>query len=227
MSLIDPTQKEIMDEQKAFLKGKSLKYKLSYFAEYYLKGTIVALIILICLISLIRTMLNNKDHDLYVLLINSIGNLESEDFEDIAGTDKSKSEVVFDDSLYIDLTANDSASYLSVQKWVALMAAGDCDVMLADFGTMANYASQGFYMDLRDVFSSEELNALGDRVIWSDIHDEDGNPTGETLPLMIDVTQSSRLNSVPVFILDKVVFTIAATTDKPDTAKLFFDYINN
>ena len=227
MSLIDPTQKEIMDEQKAFLKGKSLKYKLSYFAEYYLKGTIVALIILICLISLIRTMLNNKDHDLYVLLINSIGNLESEEFEDIAGTDRSKSEVVFDDSLYIDLTANDSASYLSVQKWVALMAAGDCDVMLADFGTMANYASQGFYMDLRDVFSSEELNALGDRVIWSDIYDEDGNPTGETLPLMIDVTQSSRLNSVPVFILDKVVFTIAATTDKPDTAKLFFDYINN
>lgn len=227
MSLIDPTQKEIIEEQKAFLKGKPLKYKLSYFAEYYLKGTVIAIIILICIISLIRTMLNNKDHDLYVLFINSVGNLESEEFEDIAGTDKSKNEVVFDDSLYIDLTSNDSSSYLSLQKWVALMAAGDCDVMLADFATMSNYASQGFYMDLREAFSPEELNALGDRVIWSDILDEDGNPTGESLPLMIDVTESARLNSVPVFLLDKVVFTIAASTERLDTAKLFFDYINN
>ncbi len=227
MSLIDPTQKEIMEEQKAFLKGKSLKYKLSYFAEYYLKGTIVAIIILICLISLVRTMMNNKDHDLYVLFINSVGNLEASEFEDIAGTNKDKSEIVFDDSLYIDLSANDNASYLSLQKWVALMAAGDCDVMLADFPTMSNYASQGFYMDLREAFSPEELNALGDRVIWSDIYDEDGNPTGETYPSMIDVTDSARLNSVPVFLLDKVVFTIAASTERLDTAKLFFDYINN
>ena len=227
MSLIDPTQKEIMEEQKAFLKGKSLKYKLSYFAEYYLKGTIVAVIILICIISLIRTMMNNKEHDLYVLMINSVGNLEASEFEDIAGTDKSKHEIVFDDSLYIDLSTNDSASYLSVQKWVALMAAGDCDVMIADFGTMSNYASQGFYMDLRDAFTEEQLRALGNRVIWSDIYDEDGKPTGETVPYMIDVTHSARLNSVPVFLLDKVVFTIAATTDKLDTAKLFFEYINN
>ena len=172
-------------------------------------------------------MMNNKDHDLYVLFINSVGNLEASEFEDIAGTNKDKNEIVFDDSLYIDLSANDNASYLSLQKWVALMAAGDCDVMLADFPTMSNYASQGFYMDLREAFSPEELNALGDRVIWSDILDEDGKPTGETYPSMIDVTDSARLNSVPVFLLDKVVFTIAASTERLDTAKLFFDYINN
>ena len=45
MKLLDPTQKEIINEQKEYLKGKSFKYKLYYYKQYYIVPTIVILAI--------------------------------------------------------------------------------------------------------------------------------------------------------------------------------------
>ena len=43
-------------------------------------------------------------------------------------------------------------------------------------------------MDLRKVFTAEELEQFGNKIRYAQHADEDGNPTGEMIPVAVDIT---------------------------------------
>lgn len=225
MGIIDPTQKEIIEEQKAYLKGKSLKYKLSYYAQYYLAGTIAAVIILVVLIMLIKTYIDNKPNALYAVYLNSINTPEVEEFIDYAGIDTSKNQVTYDETISINVDTADQNSYVGVQKLFAIITAKEGDVMLGDFKTMCSYASSSFYMDLRDIYSEAELEALGDRVVWDWIYDDEGNPTSEKAPQYIDISDSKVLYDNLCYAHKELLISFFGNTERIEMGKTFVDYL--
>ena len=225
MNLIDPTQKEIIEEQKAYLKGKPLKYKLQYFVEYYLKTVLLIGAALAIVITLIVTALTNKDHDLYVVFINAINVPESSDFEAYAGTDARKNEVIYDHSVYIDIENIDQTSYISIQKWMAVIAAADCDIMIGDRKTLENYVSSNYYADLSEFLSDEQKKTYGDRLIECDVYDDDGDKTGSKAAFFMDVTNAPLLTEYATFPQDEVVLAVAVNTKRPERTHQFIDYL--
>ncbi|MCQ2520132.1 MAG: hypothetical protein MJ107_06340 [Lachnospiraceae bacterium] len=224
MGIIDPTQKEIMDEQKAYLKDKGLKYKLAYFKDYYLKGVLIILVFVFIAGSLLKACIDKKPNGIYVIFLNCLNTPDSNEFAAYAGIDTKELLVNYDTSVTISET-NDNASYISAQKWFAVMAAADDDVMIGDYALMERYEEASFFADLRTIYSEEELAAFGDRVVWGDICDSDGNPTGEKAPFFFEVTDSEVLNTNFCFVQEKVYLGIAPNAPRVDAAKLFVKYI--
>ena len=225
MQFIDPTQKEIMAEQKAFLKGKSFKYKFDYFIEYYLKTTLIIAVALAVVISIIVTVVSQKETACQILFVNSMNTPDSDEYAAYAGIDTKEYEVIFDGGFYIDVELADNTSYVNLQKLVALISAKDAEGIVGDFDTIYGYAASGFYGDLRDYYTEDELKAMGDKVVYYKYVDDEGNYTGETAPLFIDVTDSPLLKNNTCFAQDRVLYAIVINTQRPEQAKKFYEYL--
>lgn len=226
MSLIDPTQKEIIEEQKAYLKGKGLKYLFQYYCEYYLKGTIFALAVIALIVSIIYTAVTKKESVCNVVFINALHTPDPSELGEILGIDFKKNEVVFDNSYIISPEFVDNSSFVNAQKLVAIVSAKDAEIIVGDYDTVYKYASSEFYADLRDIFSEEELTALGDKLVYYEYVDENETPTGETAPLFIEVTDAPKLKENECFMYDHVLLAFVVNTQRPENAMAFYKYIN-
>ncbi len=225
MGIIDPTQKEIIEEQKAFLKGKSFKYKFEYFMDYYFKFTLAIIAIIVVVILLIRTYVNRKPAGLYAVFINGVNSPLEQEFADYSGMDTSKERVAYDTTMFIDLNNQSQSVLVSSQKLFALVSAGDADVILGDQIVMEAYSTSSFYSDLRDLYTEEELNALGDKVVWGYLFDANGDATGEMAPLFIDVTDSIVLNANDCFYPITIYLSFSANSKHVERSKQFVDYL--
>lgn len=226
MSLLDPTQRQIMKEQKAFLKDKSFKYKLKYFVDYYLLDVGIVLLFLIIIGSLIYTSATHKDVAAQIVFINAINSPEADEFSEFMGLDLKKSEAIFDTSVYINVDMSDSSSYVNVQKLFALIAAEECDVIVGDPKTMTFYGDSEFYADLRNVFTESELEALGDKIVWYDLCDEEGNKTGESAPFFVNVTDMPGIQDSNVYMGLDAYLAFVVNTKRPEAQEKFWEYIN-
>lgn len=226
MQLIDETQKEIREEQKQYLKGKSFKYKFQYFVEYYLKIVIGVCLVMAFIISIIVTVVSAKDNAVQVIFVNATHVPDTEAFAEENAIDTSKYDVTFDNNYYIDISAADEDSYIYLQKIVAIVASKDGDGLVGDYDTLYYLAGNEFYGDLRDYFTEEELDALGDKVIWYDYKDDDGNPTGVSAPILIDVSDSQLLKDSDSYPEGtRIVYGIITNTPRPEMAKKFYEYL--
>ena len=225
MKFSDPTQQEIREEQKAYLKGKGFKYKFDYFVEYYLKGLLIILVFVIIIISAAVSIIRNKDTACQVIFVNAMNAPDEDEFAEYLGIDTDEYQVVLDTGYIISTSSADNTSYVNLQKLAANMAAKDVEVLLGDYDTIYGYAASDFYADLRNYFTDEELEALGDRVVYYDYMDEDGNLTGESAPLFIDVTDAPKLVENNCFVCDRVLLGFASNTQRPEAAMAFYNYI--
>ena len=222
-----PVIDEIRENQ-AKIKDKGFKYKFKYYVGYYWIPALVIIGIGIFVFSLIHTMVTAKDSGFTAIFINAAGTPDQEEFTERIGIDTDKYEVLFDSSYYIgtDTESYDETTYACIQKFMAVVASGTADVVLGESDVAAIYFNSEMYADLRDYFTDEELEALGDKVIWhTPIDTETGEVIGENYPLAIDVTDAPGLTSVPCFYSDKVYFCILANTSHPDYVMEFYDYI--
>ncbi len=150
-------------EQRKKLKGKGFKAHWDYFWEYYKIHTIIAVIVLIFVITLIRDIANNKPYALNALFINNQGSdtqaYIQNGFAEYAGIDTNTEAVLVDTSNYLSNTL-DSAAVATSEKIMALLSAKELDVMVADGITLYHYGAQETFIDLREVFSKDELEEL-------------------------------------------------------------------
>ena len=159
-------------EQRQKLKGQGFKAHLSYFWAYYKLHTIAALVLIIIIVTTVRDIRAKKPYAFYALVVNSYG-METQEilqqgFSDYAGIDLSTYDCLIDTSTIYNCGQNDDMSIASSEKIFTLIAAGDLDVMVADEPTAAHFASQGDFIDLRDVYSEDELYSLGDDILYVD-----------------------------------------------------------
>lgn len=225
MPLIDDIK-----ENTAKLKGKSLKYKLQYFFQYYGIATLVILAVCFFLFSLIKTMVTAKDTAFQAIMVNAFEVPDEEAFADYLGIDKEEYEVIFDNSYQMSLNTDtyNETSYTTAQKLMAVVASGTADVMLGDSETISGYMNSGFFGDLRDFYNADTLDGLGDKVIWyQPVDEETGEPVGSEVPVAIEVTDAPLFTKNNCFLHEHVYMTVIINSKHHDYCQKFLDYIYN
>lgn len=225
MPLIDDVR-----ENTAKMKGKSLKEKLSYFWGYYKLPLIVFLFLLFIGISLIKASIDNKPIAFEAVYINAYEAPEVEPFAEKIGVDLTKNQVVFDTSYSMASSREEfnELSSTSAQKLVAVVAAAAADVMMSNKTIAESYFDSEFFADLRDYFTEDELNSLGDKVIWAAPKDFDtGEPICEEFPIAIHIGDSPVHQAVPTFLTDEVYFSVFVNAPHPELVKPFFEFLYN
>lgn len=208
------------------LKGKGFKYGFSYFWEYYKIPTLAVILVGIFLFSLIKTVVTSKDIAFEAILMNAAVAPDETAFAEQIGIDPKKEQVFFDSSYIMNVDPNSysETTYVNSQKLMAVIASGSADVMLADPLMAGSYFNADIFGDLRDFFTVDELEALGDKVIWNAPVDPD---TGETLresfPVALNVNDAVKLKEC--YFTEDVYFMVIVNTTHPDYVKAFYNYI--
>ena len=166
-------------EQNQKMKGKPFKEKLAYFNEYYRNMTIVAIIVIIFVCNLIYNMVTATDNGLGVVMINGYTDMDvykyMEDFEIYSEMDTKEYSANMEANFTVDAENYDEYVMANVQKFSAMVAANQLDVVLGDEDTVLGYAEAGYFYDLTEILPAETLEEYSDRLIYFDIPDDDGD----------------------------------------------------
>lgn len=167
MPLMDEFKKE-----RESIKDKPFKEKLSYFWYYYKLHVVVAVFLLIVVITLIHDVVTNKDIIFDATFMNAYTtdrNVEFiNEFAQLTDIDLEKYEVYLDTNMRFDLTSYDEVSLAASQKFIAMSAAGEIDVVVSDHDVFATYADSGTFQDLRDFLTAEQIEKYKDHFFYFD-----------------------------------------------------------
>ncbi len=163
---------EEIREQRKKLQGASFKAHLEYFWDYYKIHTIVALIAVIFIVTIVRDIANNKPYALYAIFINSEGidvqTYLQDGYAQYAGIDTQKEAVLVDTTANYVSSSLDTSAVATSEKVLAMISAKSLDVMVADDNSFGHFAGQETFLDLRNVFSDEELASMEDDLFYID-----------------------------------------------------------
>lgn len=182
---------EIKEQQKKVFATMSPKEKLAYFWDYYKIHLLAAVCAIAILISFVRQIQENTPYAFYAVLMNAItapdntdtSDLLENEFLEYAGIDSETYRVCIDTSVSITSDGGSQYEMANRQKMAAMMHAGDIHVIIADTEAFEEYAHAGYYYDLSELFTAEELAPYADLLYYTDAaaFDED---TGTTLEEM-------------------------------------------
>ncbi len=166
-----PVMDEFKEERES-IKNKSFKEKLDYFWYYYKVHTIVGIFVLILAIVFIRDAVNKKDYAYYCTFLNSFS-MDAEtgfmdEFAKTTDVDLDKFEVRLDDTTRFSLDGYDQTSMAMVQRFVAMIYAGDIDNAVMEKSLFTNYAKNETFMDLRQVLTPEQIEKYKDHFYYID-----------------------------------------------------------
>lgn len=191
MSSQNSVIEEIREQQKKAFATMTPKEKLAYFWDYYKIHTMVAVILIAFVIAFIGSYRSNKPTAFYAVLLNA-NTMEdtaaaaaawNEGFMEYAGIDPEAYQVNIDTSVTLSADGGDQYEVANRQKMAAMMHAGDIHAIVADTETFEGYARLGYFYDLTETFTEEELAPYADLLYYTDsaAFDED---TGDTLEEM-------------------------------------------
>ena len=188
------TQKEYWQKLKDELKDMTFREKLEHLWEYYkwILGVFLGVVFVICAIIASIITLNTQIRLAGVLInvdvsLDGYVYLQNGYFERIGGQ-KGK-EIVDLRSMQFEnpYTTVDQTFALNVQESVvALISARELDYLMFDDTALPFFMDPETLMDLREMFTQEELDALGTAVIKLQLPE-----TGEVIPMAIDVSDTA------------------------------------
>lgn len=161
---------EIQEQTKKF-KDMSLKEKWEYFWEYYKVNVLIIVIVGAFVISMIHNFVTAKDYCFNGLLLNA-SMMDQEkiaaSFAEYAGLDTEKYECYIDASSTLSYQNPSEYELATSQRIVALIQSKELDGMLFDAEVFYNYAFNQVFMDLREVYTAEELAEYEGRIYYID-----------------------------------------------------------
>ncbi|WP_022757000.1 hypothetical protein [Butyrivibrio fibrisolvens] len=154
------------------VRKKGFKAMASYFWDYYKVPTAVIIIIALFSFYLIRDMASNLPYGFYAMMINSTmhpdGEVIGEDFARYAGIDTSSYNVLIDTNQTLSTSSYNTYDVSTQERIMAITAAGDLDVMIADQSVFEQYARDSYMTDLRDLMSEDELKKYDGYIYYVD-----------------------------------------------------------
>ena len=154
---------EIKNEKKK-LSRMTFGQKAEYIFEYYRFPIIVTVVVIILVVSILKTLINNKPLGFYAMFLNGSGQEMSvgadelvKRFAEYAEIDGGKEKVVIDTTASFNPNVNSQYTMAQNAKITALFASHDLDAMVIDPGVFTYYALSGAFADLREVLSDEEF----------------------------------------------------------------------
>ncbi|MBQ3146893.1 MAG: hypothetical protein IJB91_04110 [Oscillospiraceae bacterium] len=120
--------------------------------------------------------------------------------------------------------ATSPQDYEAFQAIIAMMSAEMIDYLLIDDDRLEPFIGYESLMDLREVFTEQELEQFGKKLRYAQHVDEDGNPTGEQIPVALDITdlpftQNCRLYEQNIYLC------FAANAPNKDSLRDLWQYL--
>lgn len=164
-----------------FFKGKTIKEKLNYFADYYLVQTVAVLLAVGLIGYFVKTIaFDRKDVVLSVMILNDneemdIDLLEKE-LKEYLGTTSNKQDITFS-FMRTDVAQNEAII-------LTRLRAKTVDIIISDEETFQKYAGSGIYAELSSVVDAVLLEQNKDKLLRGSvaIWDRDGKKIGEEKP---------------------------------------------
>lgn len=246
----------VMDEfkqQRADIRKKPLKAKLQYFWDYYKVPALICLFLILFAVYFIHAMVTRRETVFTAAFINGYFTEDTfpfmDDFAEVIGLDTDKQEAYLDDS-YQMTPMMDTLTLASTQKFTAMIAAGDGDVVVSDPAVFAHYGYNHIFDDIRKYLTPAQIALYQDQFFYmdasenkestyfaadpSELIDEstpvaipDYRDTSEMthpVPIGIYLTHIPKLDALD-FHCDSPVFGIPASSRHADYALQFLDYI--
>lgn len=161
---------EIREQTKKF-KDMSPKEKWEYFWEYYKINVIIIVIVASFVISMIYNFVTAKDYCFNGMMLNATMMDQeklSDAFAEYAGLDTEKYECYIDASSTLSYQNPSEYELATSQRIVALIQSKELDGLVFDAEVFYNYAFNQVFMDLREVYTEEELAELEGRIYYID-----------------------------------------------------------
>lgn len=211
-----------MKTEREFLKDMTFSKKLSHIWYYYKWFIIGTVFIVGCIISLIVSIVSQKEDVLNVLIVDNMTE-EGPAFIEQNMTRKlhvGEDQIVrVDTSIHMDEDYNSSTViYNSFQKFNTLIAVGDYDVIIDDGVVPQNYAAQDAVLDLRTLMTKEQQKKFQKRFYIK--KDSEGNEI--VAGLFIDDmpwTRAAKLGK------EKPLISIPSTAAHMDHAKKMLQWV--
>ena len=112
----------------------------------------------------------------------------------------------------------------SFQSVMAMLYAEKVDYLLMSESSVAPFINYEALIDLREVFTEEELNQFGNRIRYGQVTDAEGNPTGEPVPLALEITDIPFIQDCRTY-EQKIFLGFAASAPNQDSLRDFWEYL--
>lgn len=212
-------------EQNAKLKDASFKEKLAYFKEYYLKTTIIAVIVAIFVGHLAYTMITApKDTAFAAFFFNSTG--DSSSTELIDGFVAHQNINIKKHDAYIDATMNYAPesigpdSYMAMQKSMAVIATGELDVLVGDTATIDYFSKGECVHDITEILPEDLLTQFEDKIYYTKFGEDE-----ILIPAGIYVTDAPKLNQHYYYGNQEPILSFVINSNSIDNAIAFLRYL--
>lgn len=158
-------------EQHMKTKDMSFKERLAYFWYYYKIHTLAAICAVFAIIALIHDVSTSKDYIFNGMMLNSY-QLPSDElstaFAEYADLDLETYDCFIDTSTSLSLRSMGQYDAVTIQKIIATIQTGELDAVVFDSEIFNNYSNQEMFLDLRTVFTEEELAQYDDYLYYID-----------------------------------------------------------
>lgn len=210
-------------KRKPDFSSMSKKQIIEYVWDYYKIPIIIFIFIICSLISSLYKNITAKKSILELIMVNSTssydGAMGSDDFIVQQGLDPKKYEIHATSSFRMSLSEENYAEdYYVIQTLIARLTEGDVDVFGGTPEVFKEFAMEGYFADLRDYYTEEELAAYESLLVYT-IHPD----TQETYPCGFNLGDSAWNERYYYFDGD-CQFGILFNADNADTSKNFLTY---
>lgn len=217
-------QKDDHKTQKQQWKDMNWKQKKQYFLDYYLRASIIGLIVVIGAGYLIYTMFfrQQKECVLYTAIIYDMYEPNAKEdlitkFGDYIGIDTEKQEIKIDDNFF---QANDNGAS-SRQRLMTYIMASEIDIIIAPESEFEQMAINGNFVDLTEQLPIELYSELVDSMYFTTLVDsEKKSPYGIHL-------ESNEIVKQLHGITEKPILGIVANAKQKNNANEFIKFIFN
>lgn len=223
------------------LKGQPLKAKLEHLFTYYRYPIIAAVILIAMAISLAVSISSQKESGFQAYLIGAIPKNENtdaflEDFANVAGINTETHFVSITPAGMVSEDGKDENSVVNAQTVAVKTAAGELDVLGCPTDRFLGYAYNEYFVDLRQVFSQEQLDLWGARLIYIDTAllaeetltqlPDPTDPSKMTSPMAVglQISADGPLADYCLFANDGLVLGILCNAPNPEAAAVFLQY---
>ena len=212
-------------EARPNFKEMTTKKKIEYIWDYYKVGILCSIFAIYVISSAIYDHITEKECLLKLIMINGNipydGAIFADDFLQEQELDPNTQEVVVS-SVGLGLTKETyQQDYYAIQALIVRLTSGNIDIMSAPSDIYKDYAKEGYYAKLTDIFTPEELANYNDLLIYTT--DE---ITNETYPCGFDLSDNPWIQKYGYYSTD-CQFGIIYNAPHQELAKEFLLFLLN
>ena len=217
-------------EQRKKLKDLSFSGKIEYILNYY-KIPIIAVILAVLIAGSLTYSIIRNNYDTVCFIAVLDGRITGYDDDtdvlstgltDYLGIDGKKEQVDLSYTFSLQEKEMDQEAYVSANKLYTYASTSSLDGYLSEKEYIDYFCTDKniFFWDLRDLFSTEELETLSDYIIYYT------NSSGESFPIAVDISEAPVIKDSDLN-MKQPCYGIVSTSKYSENAANFIRFVFN